>query len=362
MAKEKRMLKTFIITALATALFILQALAQTIENSTTEDYVSFKPPIKTDPKPTEPSTSTTENQRTHTAQLSGRYSSTRVNIDTGIVEEIRLSSGMVLKRNEKGWYCNDQFCVTSEGTIRGPNGAALPKDAKIPDDLRIFADDLDDNLEDIQELAAVDYKNLHNDQNMPWLREKLQTYYDSINAATRSKLNQILSAYLDELLGPFSQGIPAEMCGDSLYIKETDWKSKVAGIPIPTSTYESEMVKQINENIRTVIIEGEKSELTNNLYRYAVTLKIIGDKNVEWELYFYNSCTKEDSKEFWHEKGMISKRQFFGMHYADNTVFDCELKKPCRFNQACLKFKDEAKAHCVTLAHGSGFRTGDRSC
>lgn len=197
--------------------------------------------------------------------------------------------------------------------------------------------------------------------------------------ATRGRLSAIFSSYLDSWLGPFTMGMPAAMCGDSLYYEdETSSAESNKGVifgsamqPIDNkkSNYKSTMKKMLLEDIKTVIIEGEKTELVPTMYRYAVTLKMIGDSSEKWKLFLYNSCTGEtslkDSEESegklgWYEYGQLGFQQFFGNHYAggygNDMIFDCTLGESCRFDQACVEFEGKG-THCVTLVHGGGFST-----
>lgn len=226
------------------------------------------------------------------------------------------------------------------------------------------------------------------DEYPPLIVQRNNAILSQYMSKTKGRLTQIFSSYLDAWLGPFTMGVPAAMCGDSLYYEdETSSAESNKGVifgsamqPLDNrkSNYKSSMKKALLEDIKTVIIEGEKTELLPTMYRYAVTLKMIGDSSEKWKLYLYNSCTGEDSftdaeesegKLGWYEYGQISFQQFFGTHYAgtrgNDMIFDCSLGENCRFDQACIEFEGKG-VHCVTLAHGGGFsttgETGSTSC
>ncbi len=189
----------------------------------------------------------------------------------------------------------------------------------------------------------------------PDVQKRIDIYYNQIEAKTRSKITQILNAYISDILGPFSYGVPAGICGDRMYKTETTYKNKISGIPVPTSSYQSQMERDILEDLRTVIVFGKVTTLTDDMYRYEVTLKLIGDENTgQWELYLYNSCDKTDSKDFWKEYGTIGNKAVFEMMYAgqegEDMVFECGVDKYCKFDQACLKLDDEAGPRCFGLA------------
>ena len=182
-------------------------------------------------------------------------------------------------------------------------------------------------------------------------------YYNAIESKTRSQITSTLNAYVSELLGPFSNGIPAGICGDSMYKKKTEFNKNSVGIPVPSSTYESEKERDIYNDLRTVIVFGEVRKITESLFRYEVTLKLISDESApKWELYFQNSCDKTISD--WSEEGQLSYGQIFQMLYAgqegDDMIFDCG-EENCKFDEACLKLSDEGNARCFKLA-------GDATC
>jgi hypothetical protein len=181
-------------------------------------------------------------------------------------------------------------------------------------------------------------------------------YYRQMENLARGKITQILNAYLDEILGPFSQGVPAAVCGDRMYKKDTTTK-KEFGWPlgIPQTTYGSEMERKIWDDLRTVSMVGKVKQLTTTMYRYEVNVKLIGDKKTPtWELYLFNSCTKNSSKSFWSDKGQLGYMQVYVMMYAgqegEDMIFECGTDPGCKFDQACVKLSDETNPRCFKLA------------
>jgi hypothetical protein len=221
----------------------------------------------------------------------------------------------------------------------------------------------------------------------PAEQARVEADWNNLVSNSRGKINTILNSYYDEWLGPLSQGIPASMCGDSLYKKESESSSgqKVFGMSLPKSSYESEQKKNILDNIKTVIVEGEKTQVSDTIYRYAVTWKLIGDKSEEWKIWLYNSCTKESSYELsrttdgaegWYDDGTLSNLQFTGLHMAFQLECDKDAKG-CRYNQACITFLssgttaagegdgtaltlDPKDSYCVNLIYGQGFDSSEK--
>jgi hypothetical protein len=174
------------------------------------------------------------------------------------------------------------------------------------------------------------------------------------------------------------------ICGDSLYKVESTGKykaeKKVGGISVPSTTYGSTKARDIYQNLKTIIIEGEKTQVNDSVFRYAITLKLIGDQSEEWRIWLYNSCTKEgsyvlfrtsDGARGWADSGALSNQLYFGEHKA--FQLECDATGiGCRYNQACLTFLPSgtiaagegdgqalslaaADSYCVNLIYGEGF-------
>ena len=203
-------------------------------------------------------------------------------------------------------------------------------------------------LQDTDELSAKAAE-LHQKkyiQGPDYMQQRKEQYYSQIEAKTRGKLTQILNSYIDWILGPFSEGVPAAVCGDRMIRQETSFKNRVSGIPVPTSTYQSEMEQDIMEGTRTIIAFGEAAMLSDDVYRYEIMLKMIGDESMgHWKVFLYNSCDDEDSMEFWMDEGSISDDEVFKMLYAgqegEDMVFECGVDPGCRFDQVCVETEDD---------------------
>ncbi len=214
--------------------------------------------------------------------------------------------------------------------------------------------DVEGAADGLRDSAAKDCSANYGDNCMNEVDEARERAYSQLDARTRSAVSDILGAYLEDLLGPPSRFLSI-VCGDRLRKSETNYKTKMHGIPVPKSKWETELEHKFYNDIRTGIVFGEVDEITETLYRYEATVKIIGDKaNPEWRLYFRNSCDSMDSRGFWEEKGQVGYGQIFEMLYAgqagDDMIFDCEEDKYCRFDEVCLHFLDEGAPRCSKLA------------
>jgi hypothetical protein len=258
------------------------------------------------------------------------------------INEGGLFGGSVLDGGSLKDNCKNKakHCLVISGVEHVLNDAEY-QGIKNPYELREGANDLFVVQYSRPTFAQVEYAN---------------NYYRQMETLARGRITQILNSYLNEILGPFSQGVPAAICGDRIYKKDTTTK-KEFGWPlgIPQTTYGSEMERKIWEDLRTVTVFGSVKELSDSMYRYEVNLKLIGDKtSPTWELYLYNSCSKNNSKSFWMDKGQLSNLQVFQMMYAgqegEDMIFECDLDPGCRFDQACLKLSDELAPRCFALA------------
>jgi hypothetical protein len=122
---------------------------------------------------------------------------------------------------------------------------------------------------------------------------------------------------------------------------------------------------QLMENARIATINGEKEEIIDHLFRYAYSLRLLGDTSVEWETYLKNSCTNvrsDDAEGGFYDYGHLGMGQHYYMHFAGSSgqdmIFNCEIEE-CIFDQACVQFIDEPAPYCVPLVNGAGFRTVD---
>lgn len=282
--------------------------------------------------------------------------------------------------------------IAQEGTLYGynyfkeENGKLVPVDAS-----KIEKAGLMDEFERMQEVyespefAEIDEKIVRKGKDTPEVEAFMKNSWQNLISKGRGKLVGMLNSYFEQYMGKYTKW-SAYICGDSLY-SETSQSSGDSSEFLPMAdpvTYKSVQEKQLLEDTKTVILAGEKTELMSTLYRYAVTLKMIGGTESEsWKLYLYNSCTGEDSLTDaeesdgslgWYEYGSIGSKAFFGVHYAgqagNDMILDCTEGEKCRFDQACIVFENDAGAvtskNCVSLTHGDGFmsagETGSTSC
>jgi hypothetical protein len=205
---------------------------------------------------------------------------------------------------------------------------------------------------------AMNLYRIQNNKEWDPIANARSQYFSVMENKGRAKITAILSAYLDEILGPFSQGVPAALCGDNLYKKKTEDR-KEFGWPfdIPHSTYASETERKVWDELRTVQVSGEVEELTSSMYRYEVNLKLIGDKAApKWRLYLYNSCDATSLNNRTLDTGSVNYMGVFVMQYAgqsgEDMIFECGVDPFCRYDQACVKMSDEPNPRCFALAGG----------
>ncbi len=220
-------------------------------------------------------------------------------------------------------------------------------------------------------------------------RQELWGKYEEMG---RGAVLDVLNSWTSQFLDRFAMEMYSTLCGTRLYVD--DKREPVRGtfmdsLMAPEIQYGSELDdKMLGLAEPTVIIEGEKSQLTSRYYRYALNLKLIGSQRDEWVVYFYNSCTHDNSYDKaietegslgWRRHEEIHVQQHVGYHFSGDAdrelIFDCD-EEPCRFNKACVIFEETAipgasdenrmpdsiegvdkDPYCVTLTHGSGFNT-----
>ncbi len=188
-----------------------------------------------------------------------------------------------------------------------------------------------------------------------------QAYMNRLYQQQESHVVGLLSGYLnnwiDKKLGSFSRGVPAGICKYIFgleYYKQDGWTAVLA------NTSSSQLQQQLIAQSRTVIIEGEKEEITENLFRYAYTIKLLANQSLEWQTYLYNSCNGKTSVEQFYDYGALAPAAYFAFHYAgsgeQDMIFDC-TQEDCLYDQACVAFTDGTEPVCVSLVHGAGFET-----
>ncbi|MEK6867476.1 MAG: hypothetical protein AABX98_01500, partial [Nanoarchaeota archaeon] len=183
--------------------------------------------------------------------------------------------------------------------------------------------------------------------------------YEQQEAQVKGLISGWLNNWLDDILGGWSRGVPAGICAHIFgleYYKQDGWTR------VPMNASADQLQSELIANSRTVIIEGEKEEITESLFRYAYTIKLLANESVEWQTYMYNSCTAETSVEQFYDYGYLAPAAYFSFHYAGagdvDMIFDCATED-CLYDQACVAFTDGSAPTCVSLVHGAGFESPD---
>lgn len=182
--------------------------------------------------------------------------------------------------------------------------------------------------------------------------------YEEQEAKVKGLIAGWLNGWIDEKLGGWSRGVPAGICAHILgfeYYKQDGWTR------VPMNASVEQLQSQLIANSRTIIIEGEKEEITEGLFRYAYTLKLLANQTLEWQTYLYNSCTGETSVDTFYDYGSLLAGGYYSLHYAgenakNNMLFDC-AQETCVYDQACVAIADGTAPTCVSLVHGAGFET-----
>ncbi len=190
-----------------------------------------------------------------------------------------------------------------------------------------------------------------------------QQYFQTYNQIHSANMNQLvgyLNGALTKKLGPKLAEVPSRFCRNMLHVgdfPEDSW------LNIPHNTTPAGLQYALTKGIRTVNIDGEKEEITPEMYRYAYTVRILADQYVAWETYLYNSCTEEDSKEIFYDYGSVSMGEYFMYHYAgsagEDMIFEYGTDPVYIFDTACVKVVDEEgeEEFCTPLTNGNGFIT-----
>ncbi|MEK6922018.1 MAG: hypothetical protein AABX82_09065, partial [Nanoarchaeota archaeon] len=285
-------------------------------------------------------------------------------------------------------YVKDNLAVTlADGTtVVYKDTSTIPATYRTADGKKVDADDVKNAREtlskaqiEVDKLEANVQKQLKNCENEK--KECLITYtengkevrvsatarqeaymnkiYEQQEAQVKGLISGWLNNWLDDILGGWSRGVPAGICAHIFgleYYKQDGWTR----VPMNAST--DQLQSELIANSRTVIIEGEKEEITESLFRYAYTIKLLANESVEWQTYMYNSCTAETSVEQFYDYGYLAPAAYFSFHYAGagdvDMIFDCATED-CLYDQACVAFTDGSAPTCVSLVHGAGFESPD---
>jgi hypothetical protein len=230
--------------------------------------------------------------------------------------------------------------------------------------------------------------------------------YDSLNFEFRSRVESVFGALLDKwtvgwLGSRMEVALQASVCNLQYYRTEDTETSIISGVQTKMPNFVLDYEGSEIRKLFVVDIGGEKEEITPTLYRYAFSIKLIGQ--MHYLIYLQNSCTatksfdailkstSSESDSFswkkyfdgeytsevtsskiefdgWRDEGIINRpKGTHIVHYSgDDMTFNCEENENCRFNQACVKIiddgtieyeKDQTKPYCVYLNSGQGFET-----
>jgi hypothetical protein len=192
-------------------------------------------------------------------------------------------------------------------------------------------------------------------------RAKMEVEYKKIEAYNQARFVGLLNSVFDKKLGAWSNGVPSKICAKVFgldYYKQDGWTR----VPENSSAYQIQA--ELLKNIRTVMIEGEKEEVFEGIYRYAYTVRLLTNSTVQWETYLKNSCTQELSIEVFYDYGLLYQGQHFLYHYAgsqtQDMIFEQGIDPVYLFDTACVQFDDELEPYCVSLIHGNGFATPEK--
>ncbi len=179
--------------------------------------------------------------------------------------------------------------------------------------------------------------------------------YEKVSSANRNYLVNLLNQKISEAWFGWTADVPSQICKNIFGLGDVPQDSWLS---MPHNTSPSSLQYEITKNIRTITIEGEKEEISEDMYRYSYTLKMLSNASVEWITYLYNTCTEKDSQEIFYDYGYLSSGEYFMYHYAgssgEDMIFECESEE-CLFDQACVQLMDEEEPYCTSLSNGEGF-------
>lgn len=181
-----------------------------------------------------------------------------------------------------------------------------------------------------------------------------------------------MGAYFDSLIEaayPTDKMI-AGMCGDEPHIERKWTRTGSALWPLGTwtTTTSSTLEAQMLNDFSYINLEGEKEEITEDMYRYSITLSVLPSAGIEFKLFLHNSCTDESSEENaeghqFADAGRLFRGQVFRKHYADaegeKMTFTCSEDGACRFNEACFAVVDIDKPKLCAVDSSEGCLDGE---
>ena len=240
----------------------------------------------------------------------------------------------------------------------------------------------------------------------------LKNKYNALDFEFRTRVETVFGTLFEKwtegwLGSKMEMALYSGICGLNYYRTEDSEVDLIAGQSVSMPAFEMTPESKEIRELFVVEVGGEKEELSPTMYRYAISLKLIGQ--MHYVVYLYNSCTGEKSyyteldsssssaasKKFswkdyfegtssaysasstsstklygWKDEGLTKKaKSVHQAHYAgDEMTFDCE-KNPdnaCRFDTACVKILNDIDGvdnseyeapYCVKLVNGRGFLT-----
>ncbi len=307
----------------------------------------------------EPITLTTVNDPNLHITVKSDYNSNSRTADIKITGTDKKTYSMTYTNDGKYMIDKDQYVLLDSCKIQNQKTACFHNLNRNNQDIPISKDEYDklDKMKDYigKDLDAYCAEQPDN-KFCPDTMKKNDNYISSLMQYTDSALSQVLTAYLDELLGPFSYQWPYEaFCNDKIDKGDTDYENRIHGIPVPHSDWQSQLEDDIYNNIRTAVVFGDVEQITDKMYRYDVTVKLVGDMAApKWQVYLVNSCTGDNSTAVWEDHGALAFKQVYEMLYAGGTdqdmIFECGKDPVCRFDYVYLKFDDEKQPRKFKLA------------
>ncbi|MBS3137657.1 hypothetical protein J4232_04445 [Candidatus Woesearchaeota archaeon] len=218
------------------------------------------------------------------------------------------------------------------------------------------------------------------DMSKPQCEYVRQGLTNAVNIATapfRAEVERVVGSYVNSLLDEMwigsNRNFIMAYCGAKYYEKEGSQIQAFGGIADSWKTPASYGVRDPIDVVYDGLLSGEsniikmsgtKEEVTPEMYRYSGRVQLLG--NMQYRVYFYNSCTKQSSL---FEGGFVKEGQLSAIgapnydiqQYNDYlagaaTTFNCK-NGHCRFNQLCVNtiktIKNDDKKEettCVTLA------------
>lgn len=280
------------------------------------------------------------------------YLTLNVQDENGVEKEVNIVPGGFMKNDkitigDSNYYlttCNDATCLKSSGKTKYFFYDETQVDAaKNPDKYIDYADE--------------DYEATFGTVNPQTKQNKINAWHAQ-EEKTRSQVSAIFNAYINSQMGHLTNVVYEQLCDYEMYEKDSKEQKKIVGIPVPSSSWESQLEKDIYDNMRTSLFVSNVEAIGDSMFRYDVLVKMIGDDSTgKWKLYLKNSCDEKTSEEFWKEEGLIYSGEVFELLLAgqkgDDMIFECGIDPACKFDKVCYKFEDMESVDCSFSIAGS---------